>query len=703
MKINRDIISIVIISLLFGAFTGVQIAQSASINPSADPALITTPNLNVTDDLYTSTTNLTGRLVEGQWDVSINASQGLDANWVNVTNELKAKGDIELNTSIDSSYLQKSCSILIAQIGSYTYALNGTTGKILNGNCWDTSAANVINWAIGNTTRGGLIHLAESNYSITASIVDGGNNNITLEGEGWNTLLQAATGLNTNVIYLTNCSGWTIRDLMIDGDYASQTAGSCIKMESVTNFSISNLKLIEAKDFALSFDSGTTDGTISEVEMDNGGKDDDVDIDGAQRLTFIACTSRNHVGDRDLAISQCAFEVEDGAKDITFIRCIAIGVKANARSMIGFHVFHHVGESVCERISFIDCDATSWNVNGYEVGGRTVDELALELSLINCRARDCDSRGLVLHFTSESEVIGGHFDSNTLEGVQFNYAYNCKANGVVVKDNHRRGFTIENSERVTLTDVDAVENYNHGVWIDSSRRNKLVGCSAITNGKAVANTYDGFFISDYADDNELLGCFAIDPDSSNQRYGIRIDNARDDRTRVFHCFFYGNIMLPISDLGTDTILETLTATFVEGTAYNSTAGKAQGWQIDAGGEWATTAITLPESIQQIVRIKIYAVSMVVEAEEMNLELEAYGAASNETFTTETITIATWQSTTTNFSPLDIIYWTATASDDADIGHLLGGDSLQIKVLHEAAAAPDGQTEAIMRCVTIEYV
>ncbi|GAH09837.1 unnamed protein product [marine sediment metagenome] len=57
----------------------------------------------------------------------------------------------------------------------------------------------------------------------------------------------------------------------------------------------------------------------------------------------------------------------------------------------------------------------------------------------------------------------------------------------------------------------------------------------------------------------------------------------------------------------------------------------------------------------------------------------------------------------DFDVNDVIHWLLTSADDADIGHLEGGDSLQLKVLHEGAGGGDIETDAIFRCVEIEYV
>ena len=88
---------------------------------------------------------------------------------------------------------------------------------------------------------------------------------------------------------------------------------------------------------------------------------------------------------------------------------------------------------------------------------------------------------------------------------------------------------------------------------------------------------------------------------------------------------------------------------------------------------------------------------------MRLEININAGASNEPYTTEAIAVANKPSETSNFAANDVIYWEIDPSDDPDIGDLAGGDSLGIKVLHEAAGDGDIATDAVLRCVEIEYV
>lgn len=110
---------------------------------------------------------------------------------------------------------QKPADYLISKVGA-TYCLqNGTTGALEDS---DADAAHIINQAIAALASGGLVHLKSGIYSLTTDVVMN-TDYVTLEGEGWNTILRC-TANNQNAI-LIGADGSLrrslgIRDLMID-------------------------------------------------------------------------------------------------------------------------------------------------------------------------------------------------------------------------------------------------------------------------------------------------------------------------------------------------------------------------------------------------------------------------------------------------------------------------------------------------------
>ena len=140
----------------------------------------------------------------------------------------------------------------------------------------------------------------------------------------------------------------------------------------------------------------------------------------------------------------------------------------------------------------------------------------------------------------------------------------------------------------------------------------------------------------------------------------------------------------------------VTAQFIHG------AGVAQGWQVNLAAEWAIALGHVPDDFLTFVSLKVYGVTEITEADEMRLELEMYSAASNEIFSTETISVADKDSETTNMTIGDVVYWEFTAADDADFADLAAGDSLQIKVLHEIAGGGSIDTQSVFRYALLEY-
>lgn len=93
-----------------------------------------------------------------------------------------AKEEIDgyLNKEIASSIslLEKSCSYIIDKVGSYTYAINGTTGKLWT---YNTDSSTVINAAIKSLSEGGTLFFKVANYTINTKITL--KNKVSMIGE----------------------------------------------------------------------------------------------------------------------------------------------------------------------------------------------------------------------------------------------------------------------------------------------------------------------------------------------------------------------------------------------------------------------------------------------------------------------------------------------------------------------------------------
>lgn len=95
------------------------------------------------------------------------------------------------------------------------------------------------------TLGGGSVTLLHGTYNIAAQIVDGGYNNILLQGVGWTTILFAVAGLNASPVSITSVSGWTIQNLKVNGNGANQTADmSAIYFNTVTDSLVFNVETL---------------------------------------------------------------------------------------------------------------------------------------------------------------------------------------------------------------------------------------------------------------------------------------------------------------------------------------------------------------------------------------------------------------------------------------------------------------------------
>lgn len=92
--------------------------------------------------------------------------------------------------------------------------------------------------AITALSSGGVLHLKQGTYSISAVIALA--NNIIIEGEGIGvTIIQQATGINGDVFAGSTKSNFQIRDLSIDGNKANNPTGdNGISLTDCTDFTI---------------------------------------------------------------------------------------------------------------------------------------------------------------------------------------------------------------------------------------------------------------------------------------------------------------------------------------------------------------------------------------------------------------------------------------------------------------------------------
>ena len=131
----------------------------------------------------------------------------------------------------------------------------------------------------------------------------------------------------------------------------------------------------------------------------------------------------------------------------------------------------------------------------------------------------------------------------------------------------------------------------------------------------------------------------------------------------------------------------------------------KGWEIDAATEWVIAYGHLPSSVRSVLRVKVYGVALAAPGagNGMLIDFLMNAGAPNDVFTAESISIAGKRTNEINFGVNDVVSWTFTAADDADIGDLTAFDNFEIKIMYAAAGGTDIATDAVFRSIGIEYL
>lgn len=276
--------------------------------------------------------------------------------------------------------------------------------------------------------------------------------------------------------------------------------------------------------------------------------------------------------------------------------------------------------------------------------------------------------------------------------------------GNIIIANYARGINWSAVNGVLCNNI--CHHHDNGAGINTSYSSAMT----IVGNNCQANQ-DGIQLA--ADSDDYVVCSNICKD--NTRYGIYISAASCERNLVFNNKLLNNATAHFLDNGTGTILPTVILQFqhggsVEGTVsaaeFISATASAKGWRVDGGVDWAVALGHLPNSVQQISKIKIWAIALggpLGSPGQMHLEIVINAGADNLAFNTEPVALANFDSVTTDYIATDVVHWAADATDDADIGSMVGGMSIEVKVIYEAGSDPDGATNAVFRCVEIEYV
>ncbi|GAI36220.1 unnamed protein product, partial [marine sediment metagenome] len=238
-------------------------------------------------------------------------------------------------------------------------------------------------------------------------------------------------------------------------------------------------------------------------------------------------------------------------------------------------------------------------------------------------------------------------------------------------------------------------NLEHGIYYQTSHHGVIQGNEILENSQEFDDSYDGIMLYS-ADYNFITGNIIRRGDLANShRYGININDLGCEYNRIIDNDLYDSGTTgKVNDAGTGTISPSVVVPFSDGTeALDS------GYLIDDATDLARAFLFLPEEVQQVRFLKIYGRAVGASATTMALEINVNGGADNEAYTTHQTLAPDTPSTSSNFDANDVIYWTLTS---ANILALSAGDSVEVKVLHEAANGGGIETNAYIRTVEIGY-
>jgi len=325
--------------------------------------------------------------------------------------------------------------------------------------------------------------------------------------------------------------------------------------------------------------------------------------------------------------------------------------------------------------------------------------------------------GLTIGYSNYNVVVGNIVQHNW-EGVMLAYAEDCTVSDNVVRGNDSSGITITEGYRNTITGniiqgntasgiyawgyaFDCVISNNviqlngqHGIYLCGDH-DDVTDNVCLENSQTTNITYDNIFVEDC--DNSLFqsNLCRRGAKANKPRYGINISGADCSNNRVIDNDLYDSGSTgKVNDAGTGTIGLSVVVPFSDGIDPQDS-----GYLLDADTEYARAFLFLPEEVQQVRYLKIYARGLTTETDHMRLEINVNGAADNQVYTTHQTLAPDTPSTSTNIAADDVIYWMLNS---AQILALSAGDSIEVKVLHEDAGGVDVETNAYFRTVEIGY-
>jgi hypothetical protein len=248
---------------------------------------------------------------------------------------------------------------------------------------------------------GGTIQLPAGTLNIEAPIrIDRSDVRLRGEGRGRTTIRFRDMAMQGEILDCIEVVGpdidepirnIMISDLSVDANYWNQPGSynpRGIDSDNAARLLVENVRISNAF-VGLTFGLGVTEATAFNVEISNWHNDafnasGDVVDGGARDILFHYCTARDSFNERrggSPGNRNNAWEIEDGAQDVTLLRCRVIDASGN-----GFGVRNHGFDDAATTgpVTFIECTAQNVGGNGFFVIGNRWPNAVAHVRLDRC-------------------------------------------------------------------------------------------------------------------------------------------------------------------------------------------------------------------------------------------------------------------------------------------------------------------------------
>jgi len=435
--------------------------------------------------------------------------------------------------------LTKAASFIIRKSSGYIEAIDGKTGRLEYGGSEDvggidgTDAGAVLQACHDVLTSGGRIHFILDSYTYKTKVTI--TQRIMVTGEGYNTIFQASTSpaLNDDLLFINDTDWVVFRDFRIDGNSASQTAGSGIKIHESSNCHFQNVWSTDCKEDGWEI-TGTTWSNWAGLN------------------TFIDCRAYDNQG-RGFYSNYTV--------DNDWIRCVS-------QDNVGYGWLTY-GVQWCYRCHPIR-NQVGWYVNG---AGTTFvecyfddsDRHGVEVHADNVRFTECyvyyngsetnNTYDGIMCDGNNLQVVGGRFRSRETGTERTRYAINCSGGrghriiGTEFRGHNNHAIRMSGSELGTIQGNTIHDNDTHGIYFNECEDMTIQGNPIYNNGGSGISMYLSNFIviignpikgngriTATNDGVRLVTCDDCTIEGNvirwNPRSQIRIENSGCNRTQV---------------------------------------------------------------------------------------------------------------------------------------------------------------------------